>query len=98
EQLLAEADDAAALGAFLTPSLRNVVYTAPYGHNGVFATLDDVIEHHLVGGARSGFLGEVAPQLSPVTLSDDEKGALLELLIALDGQVPPPPWADWPDR
>lgn len=98
DELLAEADDPAALGAFLTPSLRNLVYTAPYGHNGAFATLEEVLQHHLEGGASDGFLGDVDPLLEPVTLSDEELGALLELLVAFEGALPPPPWADWPDR
>ena len=33
--------------AFRTPSLRNVTLTAPYGHNGAYARLDDVVRHHL---------------------------------------------------
>ncbi|WP_299152446.1 cytochrome c peroxidase [uncultured Tateyamaria sp.] len=33
--------------AFRTPPLRNVVYTAPYGHSGAYATLEGVIRHHL---------------------------------------------------
>jgi len=32
---------------FRTPSLRNVANTAPYGHNGAFATLDAMVAHHL---------------------------------------------------
>lgn len=32
---------------FRTPSLRNVAATAPYGHNGAFATLDGILRHHL---------------------------------------------------
>ncbi len=32
---------------FRTPSLRNVWLTAPYGHDGAYATLRGVIEHHL---------------------------------------------------
>jgi cytochrome c peroxidase len=32
---------------FRTPSLRNVALTAPYGHNGAFATLERMIRHHL---------------------------------------------------
>ena len=32
---------------FRTPSLRNVSLTAPYGHNGAFATLQGIIKHHL---------------------------------------------------
>jgi len=33
--------------AFRTPSLRNVTLTAPYGHNGAFAKLEDIVRHHL---------------------------------------------------
>ncbi len=32
---------------FRTPSLRNVVLTAPWGHNGFFNTLEGVVRHHL---------------------------------------------------
>lgn len=32
--------------AFRTPSLRNVTITAPYGHNGAYADLRDMIHHH----------------------------------------------------
>lgn len=31
---------------FRTPSLRNVTATAPYGHSGAYAELEDVIRHH----------------------------------------------------
>jgi cytochrome c peroxidase len=34
------------LGKFKVPSLRNLQYTAPYMHNGSFATLDEVIDHY----------------------------------------------------
>ena len=32
---------------FRTPSLRNITQTAPYGHNGAYATLEAMIRHHL---------------------------------------------------
>ena len=32
---------------FRTPSLRNVTETAPYGHNGAYSNLEDVVIHHL---------------------------------------------------
>ncbi len=32
---------------FRTPSLRNVALSAPYGHNGAYATLDGIVRHHL---------------------------------------------------
>jgi cytochrome c peroxidase len=33
--------------AFRTPHLLNITDTAPYGHSGAYATLTDVIKHHL---------------------------------------------------
>ncbi len=32
---------------FRTPSLRNVEFTAPYGHNGAYRSLKAMVEHHL---------------------------------------------------
>lgn len=32
---------------FRTPSLRNVSHTEPFGHAGVYGTLDSVLQHHL---------------------------------------------------
>ena len=34
------------LGKFKTPGLRNVAVTAPYMHNGMFKTLDEVVEYY----------------------------------------------------
>ena len=35
------------LFAFRTPSLRNVAVTGPWGHNGAFDDLEDIVRHHL---------------------------------------------------
>ncbi len=35
------------LYAFRTPTLLNVAVTAPYGHDGAYATLEDIVRHHL---------------------------------------------------
>jgi cytochrome c peroxidase len=42
--------------AFRTPSLRNLAYTAPYMHSGVFNDLDDVVAFYnrVGGGGRGG--------------------------------------------
>ena len=41
--------NAAELGSFKSPSLRNVEFTAPYMHDGRFATLEEVIDHYSSG-------------------------------------------------
>lgn len=38
--------------AFKTPTLRNIALTAPYMHNGVFATLDQVVDFYNNGGGK----------------------------------------------
>ena len=42
-----ESDRAEDRYRFRTPSLRNVAFTAPYGHSGAYPTLTTVIRHHL---------------------------------------------------
>ncbi|WP_298863004.1 cytochrome c peroxidase [uncultured Sulfitobacter sp.] len=32
---------------FRTPTLRNISMTGPYGHNGAYANLEDIVRHHL---------------------------------------------------
>ena len=44
---LGESDDLDDAYRFRTPMLRNVALTAPYGHNGAYATLEGIIRHHL---------------------------------------------------
>jgi cytochrome c peroxidase len=53
--------------AFRTPVLRYVAKTAPYMHNGVFGTLEEVIEFFDRGGGKGNTI------LKPLGLSDDEK-------------------------
>ena len=45
--------------AFKTPTLRNISKTAPYMHNGVFKTLNEVIEFYHKGGGKG--LGYAVP-------------------------------------
>lgn len=57
--------------AFRTPSLRNVALTAPYGHNGAFATLRGVVAHHLdpVRSLRAYDISQTV--LPPMSDADD---------------------------
>ena len=51
-----------ALGAFKTPSLRNVTLYRPYMHNGALAPLEAVMQHYelLAAGERRPLVGELA--------------------------------------
>ena len=72
-------------GAFSTPSLRNVALTAPYMHDGRFATLEDVINHYSDGVKRTDTLD---PNLAKhpdggLHLSAEDKRALVAFLRSL---------------
>jgi hypothetical protein len=64
----------------------------PYGHDGVFKTLDEVVRFHLRGGGPKCH----DPQLTKRELSDDDVGALVDLLNQMQGQSAPLPWSFWP--
>jgi cytochrome c peroxidase len=72
-----------AIGAWRTPSLRDVALTPPYMHDGIFATLDEVIW---------------SVELKPLFLSAQDRQDLVEFLKSLTGAPsrgelhgPPPP-------
>lgn len=44
---------------FKVPSLRNIALTAPYMHDGRFATLEEVIDHYNTGVKQCGTLDEL---------------------------------------
>ncbi len=77
-------------GAFRTKALRHVGKTAPYCHNGSFATVTDVVKNYNMGGGASGFAGTKDPKIVPLNLSDGEIADLVEFLeTALTGDPPP---------
>jgi len=70
---------AADAGKFRVPTLRNVTLTAPYMHDGRFATLDAVLEHYM----RRGHSGPRSSRLRPFHLSEPERADLIAFLGAL---------------
>ena len=69
----------ALLGAFKVPTLRGLSKTAPYGHNGQFATLDDMMQHYNEPPNKDVYNHE----LLPLNLSDDEIKQLVAFLKIL---------------
>jgi cytochrome c peroxidase len=69
-------------GKFRTPTLREVSRTAPYMHNGVFATLEEVVDFYDRGG---GAHPSKSPLLKPLGLTAAEKRVLVEFLKSLAG-------------
>ncbi|QFT33366.1 cytochrome c peroxidase [Roseibium porphyridii] len=74
------------LGKFRVPSLRYTKYTAPYMHNGMIETLEDVIEFYNQGGGENEFAETKSELIKPLGLNDDEKADLLAFLESLSGE------------
>ncbi|MEP1535449.1 MAG: cytochrome c peroxidase [Paracoccaceae bacterium] len=72
------------LGELRTAPLRYLKYTAPYMHNGVFYTLDEVVDFYNEGGTPDVF-GTKSPLIKPLGLSDSEKTDLVAFLESLSG-------------
>ena len=82
----------AGLGAFKTPTLRDVARTAPYFHTGNAASLFDVVNHYANGGDQGGFQGTLDENLGPLRssgLTELEKHDLVDFMSALDGEPLP---------
>jgi hypothetical protein len=73
---------AADLGSFKSPSLRNVDVTAPYGHDGRFATLDALIDHYSDNAIFDPNLGYQIP-VGPLKFTASEKAAMIAFLKTL---------------
>lgn len=73
------------IGKWRVPSLRELKYTAPYMHNGMLATLADVVEFYDRGG---GATQNKSPILKPLKLKAQEKKDLVAFLEALSMDEP----------
>lgn len=79
-------------GAFKIPTLRNIALTAPYMHNGVFETLEEVLDFYSGGGGRG--LGLDVPlqddKIRKFSLTPQEKADLIAFLLALTDESAAP--------
>ena len=71
------------LGAFKTPTLRNVGLTAPYMHDGQFSTLDEVLSHY--NQAPDAPIG--ITDIVPLTFTPEQLDQLRRFLLTLGSPV-----------
>ena len=67
-------------GRFRAPTLRNVAVTAPYMHDGRFATLGAVVDHYASGGLPSPTRSKL---INGFAITPDEKSDLIAFLESL---------------
>ncbi|MCR9181987.1 MAG: cytochrome-c peroxidase [Flavobacteriaceae bacterium] len=72
-------------GKFKAPSLRNLLYTSPYMHDGRFETLDEVINHYSEGLVFSETIDPLMKAVAQggVQLSEEDKADLKAFLLSL---------------
>lgn len=68
------------LGAFRTPSLREIGRTAPFMHDGSLTTLEEVVEFYRGGGKANPNLSR---DIRPLDLTDEEARDLVAFLRAV---------------
>ena len=74
--------------AFKTPSLRDVTLHAPYMHDGSQATLEEVMDHYVKGGAPGA--PNLSEKMKPLDLTPEEVQALIAYMEALTSDVERP--------
>ena len=71
-------------GKFKTPTLREIEHPAPYMHDGSIATLEEVVDFYDRGGNANPYRDR---ELRPLSLTGEEKEALLNFLRSLSGEI-----------
>lgn len=81
------------LFAFKTPTLRNIALTAPYMHNGIYKTLDEVVDFYEDGGGAGLHIAPPNQTLPPdkLGLSSLEKQQIIAFMQALTDTIPTKP-------
>ncbi|MCK1505676.1 cytochrome c peroxidase [Bradyrhizobium sp. 18] len=72
---------------FKTPSLRNVVLSAPYMHNGQIATIDDVIDHYSNATSSTYRHVHLESTVKPLHLTSIDRSNLIAFLESLTDPV-----------
>ncbi|MCP5143321.1 MAG: c-type cytochrome [Gammaproteobacteria bacterium] len=80
-------DDLSKMGAFKTPTLRNIAVTAPYMHDGSLDTLEEVVNHYNNGGITDPQSGNPNDFLSggirPLNLTEQQITDLVAFMETL---------------
>jgi cytochrome c peroxidase len=73
------------IGAYKAPTLRNLAFTAPYMHDGRFATIDEVIDFYSSGLVYTPYISPLMHHISAggIQLTTSEKADLRAFLLTL---------------
>ena len=71
-------------GAFKTPTLRDIVHSAPYFRDGSAKTLEEVVDFYDKGGIKNPHLSK---NIFELKLTDQEKADLVAIMKAFTGDT-----------
>ena len=79
-------EEKGAIGAFKTPTLRNLSGSDPYMHNGAYATLEEAVAEivRVSELARAGKLPNADPEVEKIELDQDDVAPLVAFLRQLN--------------
>ena len=87
--------DGSDIGKFMTPGLRELTYTAPYMHNGMLGSLEEVVAFYNAGGGKDP---NMDTRIKPLGLSAEERADLVAFLKSLSGDPLNSEEHVWPEK
>ncbi len=69
---------------FRTPTLRNITITGPYNHNGMYETLEDIMDFYIAGKSENTYVTEVSELFVPLSLSKEESDFIIDFMRSLE--------------
>lgn len=82
--------DSADIGKFKVPTLRNIALTAPYMHNGMFETLEEVIDYYSNPyDVVKNPINMDSTMIEPLNLTDQQKKDFVNFLVSLTDEYIP---------
>jgi len=72
------------IGAFKTPTVRDIAASGPYMHDGGMNTLEEVVDHYDKGGTANPYLDK---DMKPLNLTKQEKADVVAFMKALSGEI-----------
>ncbi|MBE0648221.1 MAG: cytochrome-c peroxidase [Bacteroidales bacterium] len=77
--------DPSDIGAYKAPTLRNLIFTAPYMHDGRFKTIDEVLDFYSSGLVWSSYVNPLMHHISTGgnQLTADERASMKAFLLTL---------------
>lgn len=69
---------------FRTPTLRNVTITGPYNHNGMYESLEDIMDFYITAESENDYVAEVSTLFVPLDITKEESVFIIDFMRSLE--------------